>query len=260
MSEVFRNYGKYYDLLYQDKDYEKECNFIEDIFRRYSQKPVETILDAGCGTGGHAIPLAKRGYRVSGFDASEIMIQRAKEKSKAEGIEIEFRVADICDFNMDMRFDACICMFAVINYLTKNDQIQHALANIRRHLNPDGLFIFDSWNGLAVLRILPEVRVKIVEGEGKKVIRFVHPELDAFHHLCKDHYQLIVTQGNTIIDEVKETHVIRYLFPQEITHYLEEAGFEVLKICPFLDLEGEVDENVWNMTVIAKAVSEEGVR
>lgn len=260
MMEVFKDYGKYYDILYQDKDYEKECDFIEEIFKRYSQKPIETILDVGCGTGGHAIPLAKRGYRVSGFDASEIMIQRAKEKSKSEGLKIEFEVADICDFNMNRKFDACICMFAVINYLTRNDQIQHALTNIRRHLNPNGLFIFDSWNGLAVLRILPEVRVKIMEGGGKKVIRFVHPELDSFHHICKDHYQLIVIQENNIIEEVKETHVIRYFFPQEIIHYLEEAGFEVLKICPFLDLEGEVDENVWNMTVIAKAVNMEGIK
>ena len=56
-----------------------------------------------------------------------------------------------------------------------------------------------------------------------------------------------------LIDEVEETHVSRFFFPQEVCHYLADAGFEVLKICPFLDLDGKVDENVWNITVVAQA-------
>jgi len=54
--------------------------------------------------------------------------------------------------------------------------------------------------------------------------------------------------------DIREKHVVRFYFPQEIRYYLENAGFKVLKICPFLDLNGKVDETVWNVTVIAKAV------
>jgi SAM-dependent methyltransferase len=60
-------YSKYYDILYMDKDYDKECDFVEEAFNKYSlSKPVK-ILDVGCGTGGHLIPLAKRGYEVVGI-------------------------------------------------------------------------------------------------------------------------------------------------------------------------------------------------
>ena len=246
---VFEKYAEYYDLLYQDKHYEQECDFIERIFARYSPKLVETILDAGCGTGQHAMSLTKRGYRITGFDASEVMLRKAKEK--AEGVI--FHLMDIRNFSLEEKFDACVCMFAVMDYLIENEEIQNALANVRRCLNPGGLFLFDFWNGLAVLRILPEARVKIVAGEGKRVVRFVYPELDAFRHLCKSNYHLIVTQGKTIVDEIRETHVVRYFFPQEIIHYLEEANFEVLKICPFLDLEGKLDEKAWNAMVVARA-------
>jgi SAM-dependent methyltransferase len=249
MLKVFEKYAEYYDLIYQDKDYEQGCDFIDHVFANHSPKPVKTILDAGCGTGGHAIPLVKRGYKVTGFGASEVMLRRAKER--AEGVS--FHLMDIRNFSLEEKFDACICMFAVMNYLTENEEIQRALANVRRHLKLDGLFLFDFWNGLAVLRILPEARVKTVVGEGKKVVRFVHPELDAFHHLCKSHYHLIVAQGNTLIDELEETHILCYFFPQEIIHYLKEAGFEVLKICPFLDLKGKLDEKIWNAMAIAKA-------
>ena len=42
--------------------------------------------------------------------------------------------------------------------------------------------------------MLPETRVKTVTGDGMKVVRFVQPELDAFNHVCKSHYHLIVTK------------------------------------------------------------------
>jgi len=54
----------FYDLVYSDKDYEAECDLLEEIFRRYGAGPVQNLLDLGGGTGGHALPLAWRGYRV----------------------------------------------------------------------------------------------------------------------------------------------------------------------------------------------------
>jgi hypothetical protein len=140
----------------------------------------------------------------------------------------------------------------VLNYLTENIDIPRALESIRHHLKLGSIFTFDFWNGLAVLRILPSVRVKVVEKEGLRVIRTVHPEMDVLHHICKSHYHVLVTQGGTILDEFKETHVVRYFFPQEIAHYLDDAGFELLKFCPFLSLNGTVDENEWNVTAIAR--------
>ena len=181
---AFRRYAEYYDILYRDKDYESECDFIEEIFAKYSAMEVKTILDAGCGTGGHAIPLAKRGYKVVGIDKSEIMIKKAREKSK----DVEFYVNDITDFKFDKKFDTCIAMFAVVSYITSTGDVLKAFENIREHLKENGLFISDVWNGLAVLRLLPERRVKIAEFNKLKIIRIAEPELDTFNHLCKVHY------------------------------------------------------------------------
>jgi len=250
--KTFERYAEYYDLMYQDKDYEKECDFIEEIFQRFSPRPVKTTLDVGCGTGGHAIPLAKRGYKVTGIDSSEIMLKRARGKLGGN-LGLDFQKMNVCELNLSKKFDACVCMFAVMDYITQTKDVLKALENIRRHLEKDSLFIFDFWNGLAVLRILPSERVNIVEDKEKRIIRIARPELDAFNHLCQVHYHLLVDQGNTLVDEIRETHIIRYFFPQEIAHYLTDTGFEVLRICPFLDLEGKADENVWNITVVARA-------
>lgn len=252
MQKAFGTYGEYYDIFYSDKDYEKECDFVQEIFKEYSKKPVRSVLDAGCGTGGHSIPLARRGYKVTGIDASPIMIKKARGKAHKANADITFHPVDIRDFDLRKKFDACISMFAVLNYLTETNDILRALESIRHHLKPNSILTFDFWNGLAVLRILPSVRVKVVEKEGVKVIRTVHPEMDALHHICKDHYHVLAMQGGTVLDEFEETHAMRYFFPQEITHYLDDAGFEVLKFCPFLKLSGTVDENEWNVTAIAR--------
>jgi 2-polyprenyl-3-methyl-5-hydroxy-6-metoxy-1,4-benzoquinol methylase len=253
VQKVFGTYGEYYDIFYSDKDYEKECDFVQEIFKEYSKKPVKSILDAGCGTGGHSIPFALRGYRVTGIDASLVMIKRARGKAKEAGVNPTFRSLDIRNFNLGKKFDACVSMFAVLNYLTETSDILGTLWSIKRHLKPDSILTFDFWNGLAVLRILPSVRVKVVEKEGTKVIRTVQPEMDALHHICKSHYHVLAMQGGTVLEEFEETHTVRYFFPQEIAHYLDDTGFELLKFCPFLQLNGTVNENEWNVTAVARA-------
>lgn len=249
----FCDYARYYDLTYRDKDYDGECAFLEQVFERFSTRPVKSILDVGCGTGEHAMSLAGMGHVVTGIDVSERAIELARSKFRKHHRRARFVAADMRSFHLISTFDACICMFAAIGYLPETRDIQAALARIREHLDEGSLFVFDCWNGLAVLRTLPSVRVRTLRDGTRDVLRIAEPELDAFHHLCRVKYQLIVSEGNTIVDRIEETHVMRFLFPQEIAHYLDEAGFRVLHMCSFPDLKQGVDENAWNIAVVAAA-------
>lgn len=251
--EYFARYALYYDLIYQDKDYEGESDFLAEAFSAYSPHPVNTVLELGCGSGGHALPLARRGYKVTGVDLSPVMLERARQKACNSKVEVALREGDIRSFDAGAKFDACLSMFAVIGYLQETQDVLAALANARRHLNAGSLFIFDVWNGLAVMRTLPSVRVKVVQDGPRRLIRTVEPELDAFRHVCWTNYRLIVTEGDRLVDEVVERHFSRFFFPQEIKHYAEDVGFEVVNICPFLELKNKVDETKWNMAVIARA-------
>jgi len=79
---VFRKeYADSYDLLYTDKDYKDECDMIEEVFTKYADGPIKSILDLGCGTGNHSIPLAQRGYEVTGVDISSDML-RIRDRRK----------------------------------------------------------------------------------------------------------------------------------------------------------------------------------
>lgn len=248
MNQSFEYFAKYYDLIYKDKNYEKEVTFIEDIFETF-HKP-QKILEIGCGTGNYTQILRRKGYGITGLDISESMLKIAKEKCRCD-----FLTGNICDISINEKFDACIAMFAVMGYITKNLDIIKALNNIHKHLEPNGLFIFDVWNGLAVLRTLPEIRVKEVENDEIKILRIAYPNLKASDHICEVNYKLFIQdKTNHTFNEFNETHVVRFYFPQETKLFLEKAGFEVLKICPFLNLNGRVNEAIWNIAVIAKAV------
>jgi SAM-dependent methyltransferase len=248
-AESFEFSSSYYDLIYSEKNYEKEADFIEQIFRFAAQKP-KKMLEIGCGTGNYTKVLLEKGYRITGLDLSENMLAVARKKCACNFIKSDMR-----DFLLNDKFDACIAMFAVIGYVTENSDIVKALKNIRAHLKPNGLFVFDVWNGLAVMRTLPELRVKTMENDQVKIIRIANPTLRSFDHICEVNYKLIVlNKDNNTFNEFDEQHVVRFYFPQEIKHLLMDAGFEILKICPFLDLDRTVDETVWNIAVIAKAV------
>ena len=251
--DVFDKYAEYYDLLYSDKDYAKECDFVSAILEEHSPFRVETVLDVGCGTGNHAVLLAKRGYSVTGVDRSPSMLRLGKSKANQAGVKVDFHQGEILDFDLGVSYHSAICMFTVLGYLTTNSDVMQGLRNIRRHIDPGGLFICDLWNGLAVVRTLPEVRVRRIAKQRRRILRIAEPEIEWARHICWVNYRLLVTEDGRVLDEVEERHGIRFFFPQELTHYLESAGFEVMGMWPFPDSYGMVDDSVWTMVAVARA-------
>ncbi len=253
--EVFGWYASFYDALYRDKDYEAECDFLEDVFSRYQAHPIRSVLDLGCGTGGHVMPLVRRGYATLGVDRSAEMIRLANAKASAAGLAIDYRVGDIRDLDVGCCFDAVISMFAVMGYQCTNEDLAGAIATARRHLEPGGLFTFDAWFGPAVLMQRPGRTSKTVTlDDGEVIERIAESVLDVVSHTVEVRYMVTSSYGHEVADETRESHKMRYLFPQEIAYFLEVGGFAVEKMGPFMDLEGELGEDTWNLSVVARAV------
>jgi ubiquinone/menaquinone biosynthesis C-methylase UbiE len=251
---VFEDYAYFYDLIYSDKDYKAECDFIETVFDKYAQSPVKTVLDLGCGTGAHACLLAKRGLEVWGLDFSEQMLEKAREKAERESLSIEFHRADVRSFELEKRFDAAVSMFAVVSYQIENRDVENMFKSVRAHLNHDGIFVFDVWFGPAVVNLKPTERVKEIEEGGEKVVRIARPVMDISRHLVKVNYRVKHILKDGVKEDIHESHSMRFFFPQELSCFLNKAGFAMLKASPFMDLDKEPTPEDWNITVIARAV------
>ena len=253
---VFSKYAQFYDNLYAEKDYGAECRYLGAIISKYSTQPVNTILDLGCGTGGHVFQLAPLGYTIMGVDQSVEMLsiaQRKKEKLMG-GEKITFRAGDIRSVELDTKYDIVISMFAVMSYMVSNVDLQLALKTARKHLISGGLFIFDVWHGPGVLTEPPADRYKINQQAYGRVIRFAHPVVDIIHHSVDVNYKLLTIEADRLVNEVNETHTMRFFFPQEIIFHLECAGFEVLHLSPFMELERCLNERDWNLSVVARVI------
>jgi 2-polyprenyl-3-methyl-5-hydroxy-6-metoxy-1,4-benzoquinol methylase len=106
-------------------------------------------LDVGCGTGRHAIELAKRGYTVTGIDLSETLLIRAREKAAEQNLNIEFLCHDARDLPFESRFDVAIMMCEGGFPLMETDEMNfQILQNVTKALKPSAKFIFTTLNGL----------------------------------------------------------------------------------------------------------------
>lgn len=243
-------YAEAYDTLYRDKDYLAECDAIENAFNLYGAGAVRRVLDLGCGTGGHAVPLAERGYDVVGVDRSPDMLRVAEQRRPG----LRLHLSEIATVDLGETFDAVLMMFAVLGYHAANSEVNAALAAVRRHLKPGGLFIADVWYGPAVLVQQPGDRVRVLgSADQEQLIRVASSELDSRHHVCTVRYHLWrITDGQ--VAEVREQHRMRYFFPLELEQFLSSNGMELLRLGSFPRFEDEPSESTWNVGFVARAI------
>jgi SAM-dependent methyltransferase len=257
---VFGAYSRYYNLFYKDKDYAGEAGYVHDLIEKH-RPGTSSILDLGCGTGTHALLLAEMGLKVMGVDRSAEMLAVAKRQVKTN-VELKgklqsqahpsFHLGDIRSIRLDCSFDAVISLFHVMSYQTTNADLQGAFATVKTHLRPGGLFIFDCWYGPAVLTDRPVVRVKRVEDEEIAVTRIVEPDMFANDNLVETNYQVMVRDKVTgEVEELYETHRMRYLFRPEITLLLQEAGMTLVTAEEWMTGR-EPGYDTWGVCFVAK--------
>jgi SAM-dependent methyltransferase len=229
---VFANYSRYYNLLYKDKNYRGEAKFVHELLATHAPN-AKSILELGCGTGIHATLLAELGYEVYGVDLSEGMLEQAQQKSNSLSPELssrlQFSQGDVRNVRVDRTFDVAISLFHVISYQTSNKDLEDAIITAKIHLKPGGIFLFDCWYGPTVLSDRPAVRVKRLEDEEILVTRVAEPVMYANDNLVDVNYQVFIKNKATqAVEELNETHKMRYLFKPEIEYFLEKNKMKLL--------------------------------
>lgn len=227
----FADYSRYYDLLYRDKDYTGEAEYVDSLIRRYLPG-ARTILELGCGTGRHSHLLTEKGYHVHGVDRSGDMLAVAARRGNNR---LNFTRGDIRELRLDATFDVALALFHVMSYQTDNDDLLAAFQTVYGHLSKGGIFIFDCWYGPAVLADLPAVRVKRLEDETVKIVRIAEPVLHPNDNTVDVNYEVLVTDKTTaVLDVITESHPMRYLFKPEIELIINQFGLSLVDSFEFM--------------------------
>lgn len=100
------------------KEYDKEENLVTFLEEQISGEFIgnvknKKILDYGCGTGRYAIPLAKKGAKITAIDFTKGMLNIAKDKAKKAKVKIDFSQQDITNYKPKKKFDLIISMLVL---------------------------------------------------------------------------------------------------------------------------------------------------
>lgn len=219
---LFENYAQQYERESFTQGTLGECDFLEAEFNRDRSM---RVLDIGCGTGRHAIELAKRGYTVTGVDLSEGQLARARENAANAGVKIDFQKQDARSLPFVNEFDAAIMLCEGGFSLMETDEMNFdILKGATRALKDRGRFIFTTLNGLFPLFQSVEKFHASQAVEGASA--FLKSSFDLMTFRDHSTIEFMDDSGKKMTLDCNE----RYYMPSEITWLLKSLGYRTIDI------------------------------
>ncbi len=217
---TYSDMAQVYDaFMHKDIDYEKWADYIENLFDLYDVNP-QLVCDLACGTGNMTIPLARRGYDMTGVDISEEMLNVARDK--ADGLDILFLNQNITDLDLYGTMGAFICMIDGLNYVLPPKSLLKLFKRIKTcFIDDGGLFIFD---------ISTEYKLKNIIGSNT----FIHGGKKIFYtwqnryfekKKLSDMFLTFFVERNGVYSRFEERHLQRAHSENELRTLLKQAGF-----------------------------------
>jgi SAM-dependent methyltransferase len=247
---VFDAYAAYYDLLYSDKDYKEEAEYVHHLINRHYPHAFE-ILDLGCGTGKHAREFSALGYDVVGVDRAAEMVRIAQQQFASENIR--FYEGDIRSYRHPSKFDVVVSLFHVMSYLTEDVDLERTFETAAEHLRKSGLFIFDCWYGPGVLDDPPVVTTKKMKNDTVEVERIARPYVFHERKVVNVDFSVEVKQKEeNTIHTIQEQHAMRYLFASEVEALASKNDMELAAAYKWLDYEDIGAKKCWNAVFVLR--------
>ena len=244
----FKAYSHYYDLLYNDKNYKVESDYIIKKIHSFSPD-ASSILELGSGSGSHASCFCATGFEVTGIERSPEMVAQSLQKNISGFTPI---VGDIVATSLPKTFDVVLSLFHVISYLTATESVIQCFKNTNHHLKTKGIFIFDVWYSPAVYFQKPETRVKRLEDNDVTIVRIAESEMINEQNVVNVNFEVIIKdKNNSQTQTIHELHPMRHFSIPEIALLAELSGFELLLAEEFLT-EKSPSNATWGVCFILK--------
>ena len=221
MSERFYSDPQLYDLLFPAGEY-------GHFYAEQARRAGGPVLELACGTGQILLPIAQTGTRCVGIDLSPEMLGAAAERMRTGSAPAELVEGDIRSFELGEAFAMIFIARNSLLHLHATDDLLACFRSVRRHLKPDGVFIFDVFN--------PDVRM-LARPEGTRIplMQIEHPEYGRVSVEAEGEYDAATqvrsetwyfsAEGRP--DFWTAPLAVRSIFPQELPLLLNAAGLRL---------------------------------
>ena len=228
------NLAEYYDCVINwEKRLVREMPLLEEVARSAGRR----VLVPACGTGGHVVALAERGFSVLGFDADAdaLSVARARIESQMKSIEAAQGEALVVQLTMEEagplgpNYDAAFCLGNALPGLSAPGQLRAAFEGMAAALRPGGIFFTQNLN--YDLRWREKARwFPVLSGETKDeevlLVKFADYEAD----LINFHVMFLARRksGGTW-ESIVKTSQQSPLFQARLAELLTQTGFSKLQ-------------------------------
>jgi len=245
-------YYRYYDLLHEKKDYAGEIDTVLRIGRECGCLPLTKVLDVGCGTGNHSFELARRGCQVVGVDIDGRMLAMARAKrTNAADNRVEFIDGGV-EALSQREFDLTVALFNVVNYILDVPSLISFFKAIRERIRENGIFIFDSINGVAAMRDPAQRKESQVEGScGERLRVVLTPTTDFWNEsVTLDGRVEVEDAGRTISYGYSLRH--RLWTSRVLREILSMTEMEVVNVCRWAQPEATATSDDWKIMFVCR--------
>lgn len=219
-----------YDIVMSDVDYETWADYIDEIILMH-QPTARFILELACGTGTIALSLEELDcYEITATDGSEDMIRIARQKAAKANSQIDFQTMNFLDLSFEKTFDVVYMVFDSINYLHTKEEIIQLHREVKKILNPDGIFLYDFTtprNSRKAIRFLNNEK-KTINGQ----IRYRRGS--SFNakeriHTNLFHIEKLDEKSGEVLEKFEEQHQQKIYTLEEIQNIIKQTDFEIIQ-------------------------------
>ncbi|SFJ55420.1 Methyltransferase domain-containing protein [Paenibacillus sp. UNC496MF] len=226
-----------YDNLegYRDTDTYDLLNNLDEVEWKFyldlAAQQGGTILDVACGTGRFTIPLAERGFEITGVDITPEMLEAAKQKAERLGVYVNWVHSDARQFELGRKFRFIFTTGNSFQHFLDRESVDGLLSTIHRHLDQDGVFAFETRNPI-LSRLTADSSIENdggtwVDKDGYSCSSTYRRSYE--HKTQLEHYVFTDRRwkDESDVSETIQPFALRYFFPQELESVLYYNGFKL---------------------------------
>lgn len=226
-----KNYSSIYDYMYGIDRYKKDVQTILNIFADYDEINFNTLLEIGCGTGGHLKEWSKYFQKVIGYEPSKEMFELAKKHREIPNIKLKNgALCDVCE--EPALADLVVMNFNVVGYFLDSNNLLMGLRSLGTVLKEGCKIYLDYWPEIDMNNYTAERVISLNKG----FLRRIQTRDRISEDIVKIKFDFY--EGADFMDRVfKSEHIIKSYSHSEVRQLIYNAGFSN----PHFGFEGDTN-------------------